>query len=110
MGGASVFRLRVDDPNISVVLETMTARGTRLTMAQRFLPEIAEGDKRILLVNGEPIPYALARIPAPGELRGNLAAGGTGVGVPLSERDRWICARRAGSAGRSHRHRSSHSR
>jgi glutathione synthase len=91
MGGESVFRLRAGDPNVNVVLETMTARGARYTMAQRFLPEIAEGDKRILLVDGEPVPYALARIPAEGESRGNLATGGTGVGVPLSERDRWIC-------------------
>ncbi len=92
MGGASVFRLRKDDPNINVVLETMTAEGTHFTMAQRYVPQIAEGDKRILLIDGEPIPYALARMPAPGETRANLAAGGTGVGVPLSERDRWICA------------------
>ncbi|MFL6646791.1 MAG: glutathione synthase [Sulfurifustaceae bacterium] len=91
MGGASVFRLRTGDPNINVVLETMTSYGARFTMAQRYLPEIKDGDKRILLVDGEPIPYALARIPKPGETRGNLAAGGTGVGVPLSERDRWIC-------------------
>lgn len=91
MGGALVFRLRTGDPNVGVVLETMTAHGTRATMAQRYLPEIAEGDKRILLIDGEPIPYALARMPAPGETRANLAAGGTGVGVPLSERDRWIC-------------------
>lgn len=91
MGGSSVFRLRTGDPNISVVLETMTEHGTRLTMAQRFVPEIAKGDKRILLIDGEPVPYALARVPAPGETRGNLAAGATGVGVPLSERDRWIC-------------------
>jgi glutathione synthase len=92
MGGASIFRLRLDDPNINVAIETMTAHGTRFTMAQKFLPEIAEGDKRILLVDGEPVPYALARIPAPGDPRGNLAAGATGVGVPLSPRDRWICA------------------
>jgi len=91
MGGASVFRLRTGDPNINVVVETLTADETRFAMAQRFIPEIAQGDKRILLVDGEPVPYALARIPAPGETRGNLAAGGTGVGVPLSERDRWIC-------------------
>lgn len=91
MGGASVFRVRRDDPNANVIFATVTANGTRTIMAQRFLPEIAEGDKRILLVDGEPVPYALARIPAPGEFRGNLAAGGTGVGVPLTERDRWIC-------------------
>jgi glutathione synthase len=92
MGGESVFRLRRGDPNTNVVLETLTVDESRFAMAQRFIPEIAQGDKRILLVDGEPIPYALARIPAKGETRGNLAAGGTGVGVPLSERDRWICA------------------
>jgi glutathione synthase len=92
MGGASIFRVRRDDPNVNVIIETLTARETRLTMAQRFIPEISAGDKRILLIDGEPVPYALARIPAEGETRGNLAAGGRGVGVPLSERDRWICA------------------
>jgi glutathione synthase len=92
MGGAQVFVLAAGDPNTSVVLETLTARGTRLAVAQKFLPEIKDGDKRILLLDGEPVPYALARVPAPGESRGNLAAGGKGVGVPLSERDRWICA------------------
>lgn len=93
MGGTSVFRLRHDDPNISVVLETLTGHGTRFAMAQRYLPEIERGDKRILLVNGEPVPYALARVPAKGESRGNLAAGGRGEGVALSERDRWIVGR-----------------
>jgi glutathione synthase len=92
MGGESVFRVRRDDPNVNVTIETLTARETRYAMAQRFLPEIARGDKRILLIDGEPVSYALARIPAAGETRGNLAAGGTGQGVPLSERDRWICA------------------
>ena len=92
MGGASVFRVRRDDPNRQVILETMTAHGTRQTMAQRFVPEIAEGDKRVLLVDGAPVDYALARIPAPGETRGNLAAGGRGEGVALDDRDRWICA------------------
>ena len=92
MGGESVFRLRRGDPNTTVVIETLTGDESRFAMAQRFLPEIAQGDKRILLIDGEPVPYALARIPAEGETRGNLAAGGTGVGVPLSERDRWICA------------------
>ncbi len=91
MGGSSIFRLRTGDPNVGVVIETLTAHGTLYTMAQRFIPEISAGDKRILLVDGEPVPYALARIPAPGETRGNLAAGGTGVGVPLTDRDRWIC-------------------
>ena len=92
MGGASVFRLRQDDPNLNVILETLTAHGRRLTMAQRYLPEVTAGDKRILLIDGEPVPYALARIPQAGETRANLAAGGRGEGVPLSERDRWICA------------------
>ncbi|MGH8378999.1 MAG: glutathione synthase [Gammaproteobacteria bacterium] len=92
MGGSSVFVLAQDDPNLSVVLETLTGYGTRLAMAQKFIPEISQGDKRILLIDGEPVPYALARVPAPGESRGNLAAGGHGVGVPLSQRDRWICS------------------
>lgn len=91
MGGASIFKLSADDPNVSVIIETLTANGTRYAMAQRFIPEISAGDKRILMINGEPVPYALARIPAAGELRGNLAAGGRGVGVPLGERDYWIC-------------------
>ncbi|HHJ39590.1 MAG: glutathione synthetase [Methylothermaceae bacteria B42] len=91
MGGASIFYLQPKDPNISVILETMTAHDSRFVMAQKYLPEIKEGDKRILLINGEPIPYALARIPAPGELRGNLAAGGRAEGRELTARDRWIC-------------------
>jgi len=91
MGGASVFRIKPGDSNLSVIIETLTQHGTKLTMAQRFIPEIKQGDKRILLVNGEPVPYALARIPAKGETRANLAAGGEGVGVELTERDRWIC-------------------
>ncbi|RUQ33536.1 MAG: glutathione synthase [Candidatus Competibacteraceae bacterium] len=91
MGGASVFRLRQDDPNLNVILETLTAHGQRLSMAQRYLPEVVTGDKRILLIDGEPVPYALARIPQAGETRANLAAGGRGEGVALSERDRWIC-------------------
>jgi glutathione synthase len=91
MGGASVFRVRHDDPNTSVILETLTALGMRTAMAQRFIPEIISGDKRILMVDGEPVRYALARIPAQGETRGNLAAGGRGEGVELSERDYWIC-------------------
>ncbi len=91
MGGASIFRVRAGDPNTGVILETLTAHGTRFAMAQRFIPEISAGDKRILMIDGEPVPYALARIPAQGELRGNLAAGGRGVGVELSARDRWIC-------------------
>ncbi|MDX9741328.1 MAG: glutathione synthase [Gammaproteobacteria bacterium] len=92
MGGESVFRLRHDDANLSVVIEVMTDRGRAPAMAQRYLPEITRGDKRILMVDGEPVPYALARIPAAGETRANLAAGGQGIGQPLSERERWICA------------------
>lgn len=91
MGGESIFRLTPEDPNISVILETITQHGHKTIMAQRFIPEITEGDKRILLVNGEPVPYALARIPAQGETRGNLAAGGSGIGIELTERDHWIC-------------------
>jgi glutathione synthase len=92
MGGASIFRVRHGDPNTNVIIETLTGLGGRYAMAQRFIPEISQGDKRILMVNGEPVPYALARIPAAGETRGNLAAGGRGEGVALSERDQWICA------------------
>lgn len=92
MGGASIFYVRENDPNISVILETMTDHSRRFVMAQKYLPDIKFGDKRILLVNGEPIPYCLARIPAGGESRGNLAAGGRGEGRELSERDRWIAA------------------
>ncbi len=91
MGGASIFRAKADDPNLSVILETLTEHGQQQIMAQRFIPEIADGDKRILLIDGEPVDYALARIPSQGETRGNLAAGGTGVGRPLTARDRWIC-------------------
>ncbi|MET0048301.1 MAG: glutathione synthase [Sedimenticola sp.] len=90
MGGASIFRTRQGDPNTNVILETLTDNGQRYAMAQRFIPEITEGDKRILMVDGEPVPYALARIPKPGETRGNLAVGGTGKGIPLSQQDRWI--------------------
>ena len=92
MGGASVFRVRPHDPNRNVIVETLTRHGRRLIMAQRFIPEIAAGDKRILVIDGEPVPWALARIPAQGETRGNLAAGGRGEGVELSERDREIVA------------------
>ena len=87
MGGASIFRVKSDDPNIGVIIETLTEHGKVTAMAQKFIPEITEGDKRILVINGKPIPYALARIPAKGETRGNLAAGGTGVAVPLSDSD-----------------------
>jgi glutathione synthase len=92
MGGSSVFRIMENDPNLGVVLETLTRGGVEQIMGQRYLPEIADGDKRILLIDGEPVPYALARIPRAGESRGNLAAGGTGVGRELTERDRWIAA------------------
>ena len=91
MGGASIFQIRQGDPNTGVILETITDHGRRFAMTQRFIPEISEGDKRILLIEGKPVPYALARLPAEGEFRGNLAAGGRGVGVELSARDRWIC-------------------
>ncbi len=90
MGGVSVFRLKYPDENASVVFEMLTVNQTRMMMAQRYLPEIAAGDKRILMVDGEPVAHVLARIPAEGELRGNLAAGGRGVAQLLSERDRWI--------------------
>jgi glutathione synthase len=92
MGGESVFRIRLGDPNTNVILETLTRRDRRTAIAQRFIPDYAKGDKRILLIDGMPVPYALARIPAPGETRANLATGGTGKGVDLNERDRWICA------------------
>ena len=90
MGGAGIFRLTVADPNRNAILETLTQRGRRAIMAQRYLPEIRDGDKRILLIEGEVVPWALARIPQPGETRGNLAAGGTARAQPLSERDREI--------------------
>ncbi len=97
MGGRSIFRARAGEPNLNVILETLVNRGTadggrHLAMAQRYLPEIVQGDKRILLVDGEPVDYCLARIPQGDEFRGNLAAGGRGEGRPLTERDRWIAA------------------
>lgn len=92
MGGTSIFHLRQNDPNLSVILETMTEYKSRYVMAQRYLPAIKDGDKRILVINGEPVPYCLARIPAQGETRGNLAAGGRAEGRPLTERDRWIAS------------------
>ena len=93
MGGASIFRVKPDDSNLNVILETLTEFGQQQIMAQRFLPEIKDGDKRILMINGEPAAsHCLARIPSSGETRGNLAAGGSGVARELSERDRWICA------------------
>lgn len=91
MGGASVFHLREPEENASVIFETLTKLGTRPAMAQRYIPEIRQGDKRILMIDGEPVSHALARIPADGEFRGNLAAGGHGVAQPLTEHDRWIC-------------------
>ncbi len=93
MGGRSIFRAAAGEPNLNVILETLTDGGRSLAMAQRYLPEIATGDKRILLVDGEPVDYCLARIPQGDEFRGNLAAGGRGEARPLTERDRWIAAR-----------------
>jgi len=90
MGGASIFRVGQNDPNLSVILETMTRHNSRFVMAQRYLPEISDGDKRILVINGEAVPYCLARIPQAGESRGNLAAGGRAEGRELTPRDRWI--------------------
>ena len=87
MGGSGVFRLSQADPNIGVILETSTNFGTQTIMAQRYLPQILQGDKRIIVINGEPLPYSLARIPKAGETRGNLAAGGTGIAQPLTARD-----------------------
>jgi glutathione synthase len=90
MGGASIFRVKQGDDNLGVILETLTSHGQNQIMAQRYLPEIKKGDKRILIIDGEPVPYALARIPTKGEHRGNLAAGGRGEAQTLSERDYWI--------------------
>lgn len=90
MGGSRIFRCRQDDPNVGVILETLTDFGRQSIMAQRYIPAISEGDKRILVVDGEPVPYCLARIPAQGETRGNLAAGGSGVAQPLTDKDYWI--------------------
>ena len=95
MGGSRIFRCRQDDPNVGVILETLTEFSQQLIMAQRYIPEIVKGDKRILIIDGEPVPYALARIPLAGETRGNLAAGGRGVAQPLSEHD-WHIARTLG--------------
>ncbi|MCU7959414.1 MAG: glutathione synthase [gamma proteobacterium symbiont of Bathyaustriella thionipta] len=90
MGGESIFRVRADDPNRNVILETITRHGQRSVMAQTYIPEISAGDKRVLIVDGQPVPYALARIPREGELRGNLARGATGQGQALSTRDQEI--------------------
>ena len=92
MGGTSVFRVRDDDPNRNVIVETVSQYGARTVMAQRYIPAIVDGDKRVLLIAGEPAPYALARIPKAGEMRANLAAGGRGVARPLTPRDREIAA------------------
>ncbi|HID44486.1 MAG TPA: glutathione synthase [Chromatiaceae bacterium] len=90
MGGESIFRIRKGDPNTGVILETLTAKQSRYAMAQKFIPEISAGDKRILVINGKAVPWALARVPQAGENRGNLAAGGNAHGVELSEHDHWI--------------------
>lgn len=92
MGGHNVFKCTVDDPNLTMIIDFLTQQGSLYIMAQRFIPEITEGDKRILLIDGKPIPFGLARIPATNEFRGNLAAGGRGEGRELTERDRWICS------------------
>lgn len=92
MGGSSIFRVKEDGLNLGVVVEMLTQHGHQMCMVQKYLPEISKGDKRILMIHGEAVPYALARIPSAGETRGNLAAGGRGEGQPLSDRDRWICA------------------
>ena len=92
MGGRSIFVSARSDPNLNVILETLTDNGRAFAMAQRYLPEIRDGDKRVLLIDGEPVPYALARMPQGDEFRGNLARGGKGVGMPLTERERWIAA------------------
>ena len=91
MGGTSIFRVSPQDHNLSVILETITQYNKKTVMAQCFIPEITQGDKRILLIDGNPVPYALARIPAEGETRGNLAAGANSVGLALSDNDLWIC-------------------
>ncbi|OIZ95129.1 glutathione synthase [Candidatus Rickettsiella isopodorum] len=91
MGGYSVFRLRVNDPNNNVILETLTANNQSYMMVQRYIPEVRSGDKRIIMIHGEPIPYALARVAPPGETRANLAVGGIGKAVKLTERDVWVC-------------------
>ena len=91
MGGRSIFRIQAGDPNTNAIIEAVSKDATSQTMVQRYIPQIAEGDKRILLIDGLAIPYALARVPAPGENRGNIAAGASTRGQPLSERDQWLC-------------------
>jgi glutathione synthase len=90
MGGSSIFRVKADDQNLNVILETLTQHGSQTIMAQKYLPEITDGDKRVLIVDGEVVPYCLARIPSASDFRGNLAAGGKGEVRPLSDRDQWI--------------------
>ncbi len=90
MGGENIFRVRIDDPNRNVIVEVMTQGGARTVMCQRYIPEIAQGDKRVILIDGKPVPHVLARIPKPGESRGNLAAGARGVAQPISAREREI--------------------
>jgi glutathione synthase len=90
MGGASIFRIRKTDPNRNVIVETVSHLGRQTVMVQRFIPEIVDGDKRILVIGGEVVPFALARIPKPGETRGNLAAGGRGEARPITDREREI--------------------
>ena len=90
MGGTSIFRVKSGDQNLNVILETLTKFGSETVMAQKYLPEISDGDKRVLIVDGEVIPFCLARIPSPSDFRGNLAAGGKGEVRPLTERDQWI--------------------
>ena len=92
MGGESVFQVNDTDMNLNVILETITRHDSRPVMAQKYIDEISQGDKRILMVNGEPVPYAFARFAGEGYFRGNLAKGGSSKGVPLSERDQWICS------------------
>ena len=92
MGGKSIFKISASDKNQISLIDKMTQQGNTTIMTQRYIPEITQGDKRILIINGEPVPYALARIPKDGELLGNLAAGGRGQSIPLNERDRWICS------------------
>ncbi|MCL1124063.1 glutathione synthase [Shewanella surugensis] len=95
MGGSSIFRVKKDDPNLGVIIETLTQHGQEYAMIQAFIPDITAGDKRILVIDGEPVPFSLARIPKKGETRGNLAAGGRGVAQPLSESD-WHIAKTLG--------------
>lgn len=91
MGGESVFQLSLEDPNHNVIIEAVTQRGTKKVMVQQFIPEIVDGDKRILMIDGEAVPYALARVPSSDDFRGNLASGALGEGRELTDRDRWIC-------------------